>query len=72
LEHVFPYSLYSEKDLQDKFDDSKKDLEWFFNTKALSSFISDEIIKHNLLYKAYLDSIVLNESENNFLNVFNG
>jgi len=53
LLHVFPSDQWSEQDLHVKFNDIQKDLEWFFFTKGLRNFISEEMNKHNRILLSY-------------------
>jgi len=63
LKHVFPSSQWSESDLHLKFEDFRKDLEWFFYTKGLKEFLSEEIKKHNLILRSYDKKIDLEKVE---------
>ena len=67
LMHVFPSSLYSESDLHNKFDDSQKDLEWFYNTKEVRTFLTEELKKHDSVMKSYLKRQELNSIESNMI-----
>ena len=68
LYHVFPSSLYTEKELHEKFQDYKKDLEWFWPTNGLTYFLSEEIEKHKEILNSYnkkkeldnLEKVVMN------------
>ena len=53
LLHVFTSDQWSESDLHEKFNDIQKDLEWFFYTKGLSSFIIEEMDKHDKVLSSY-------------------
>jgi hypothetical protein len=70
LIHVFPSCLFSESELHKKFNDYQKDLEWFFYTKGLREFLSDEIKKHNKIINWYHNKIKIDEIENDMLSIF--
>jgi hypothetical protein len=53
LLHTFPSSLYSEKDLHNKFYDHLKDLEWYYYARGVRKFITDESEKHKKILEAY-------------------
>jgi hypothetical protein len=63
LLHVFPSDQWSEQDLHVKFSDIQKDLEWFFFTKGLRSFISEEMNKHDRILLSYEKKKELENSE---------
>lgn len=67
--HVFPSTKHSESDLHQKFNDYQKDLEWFFYSKGLKTFLSSEIEKHESIIETYLISEELNNKEKDMLNV---
>lgn len=67
LLHVFPSDQFSEKDLHDKFDDFKKDLEWFFFAKSLREFITNEIKKHKKVILTYSTKVELEKGEEEML-----
>jgi hypothetical protein len=63
LLHVFSSSQWSENELHSKFSDFQKDLEWFFFTKGLKTFLSEEISKHEKILSAYQKKIELEKLE---------
>ena len=67
--HVFPSTQYSETDLHQKFNDYQKDLEWFFYSKGLKTFLSIEIDKHESVFNSFLIRNELNDKENYMLNI---
>lgn len=67
--HVFPSTQYSESDLHQRFNDFQKDLEWFFYSKGLKTFLSVEIEKHESIFKSFLIREELNNKENYMLNL---
>lgn len=67
--HVFPGNLYPEKELHQKFDDIRKDREWFFNAKSLKSFLSLEMKKHEATIDAYKKRKELDEVESKLFDV---
>jgi hypothetical protein len=66
--HVFPSTQYSESDLHQRFNDFQKDLEWYFYTKVLKTFLSIEIEKHESIFNSFLIREELNNKENHMLN----
>lgn len=68
LLHTFPSSLFSEKELHDKFDDFVKNLEWFFYTKVLQKFISDNQVTHSKILESYKKRLELDKLEREILN----
>ena len=66
--HVFPSTQYSESDLHQRFNDFQKDLEWFFYSKGLKTFLSVEIEKHESIFKSFLIREELNNKESHMLN----
>lgn len=69
LLHVFPSTQFSENELHMKFEDFRKDLEWFFHTKGLREFLEKEILKHNSIIKAFNKKNELNSIENSILSI---
>jgi hypothetical protein len=69
LLHVFPSCQWSESDLHEKFNDVQKDLEWFFFTKGLRNFISEEMNKHNKVILSYNKKKELDDSEKSMLDI---
>jgi hypothetical protein len=69
LLHVFPSDQWSESDLHSKFNDIQKDLEWFFYTKGLRLFISEEMNKHSRVLFSYEKRKELDISENLMLDI---
>jgi hypothetical protein len=69
LLHVFPSEQWSESDLHQKFSDIQKDLEWFFYTKGLNKFISDEMNKHDRIISSYEKRTDLDISEKLMLDI---
>jgi hypothetical protein len=67
--HVFPGTLYSEKELHQKFDDIRKDREWFFNAKSLKNFLSSEMKKHEATIDSYKKRKELDEVESKLFDV---
>lgn len=67
--HVFPGTLYSEKELHQKFDDIRKDREWFFNAKSLKNFLSSEMKKHEAAFEAFKKRKELDEVESKLFDV---
>ena len=57
VKHVFPATIYSEASLHSKFQDSHKELEWYFLTPPLKTFIAQEKNKHAIMMKAYAQSL---------------
>jgi len=53
LIHVFPSTQYQESYLHSTFDDSRNNLEWFFYTKGLKSFMKEEMLKYESIINAY-------------------
>ena len=68
--HVFPSSQFSESVLHNRFSDSQKDLEWYFYTKILRQFISDEVKKHESIIKSYNKRVELDKIEQEMINLF--
>lgn len=63
--HVCSSKRFSEKQLHDMFNDYRKDLEWFFYTKAIKSFIEKEMLitkKALEIYKTKTDLTTLENS----------
>lgn len=71
LLHTFPSSLYPEKELHVKFSDYQKDLEWFFYTKGLKLFISEEQKKHKKIIESYQKRQELDKSEYEVFEILN-
>lgn len=71
LLHVFTSDEWSESDLHNKFNDFQKDLEWFFYTKGLKSFMNTEISKHERVISSYERKNQLEESEKVMLDIIN-
>lgn len=69
LLHVFPSIQFSEADLHSKFEDFRKDLEWFFKTKGLEKFLNDEIRKHNSILKFFNKKRELIDIEEEMINL---
>jgi hypothetical protein len=69
LLHVFPSEQWSESDLHEKFSDVQKDLEWFFFTKGLRTFINEEMNKHGRVLFSYEKRKELDISEKMMLDV---
>lgn len=69
LLHVFPSDQWSESDLHQKFGDIQKDLEWFFFTKGLRIFISEEMNKHGRMLFSYEKKKELDISEKMMLDI---
>jgi hypothetical protein len=69
LLHVFPSEQWSESDLHQKFGDIQKDLEWFFFTKGLRIFISEEMNKHGRMLFSYEKKKELDISEKMMLDI---
>jgi hypothetical protein len=69
LLHVFPSSQFSESELHSKFEDFRKDLEWFFKTKGLEKFLSNEIEKRKSIIDSFKKKNELNELENKMINI---
>jgi len=67
--HVFPSTQYSESDLHQRFNDFQKDLEWFFYSKGLKTFLSNEIAKHESIITSFLIREELNAKEKQMLNL---
>lgn len=67
LLHVFPSIYLSESDLHKKFNDYKKDLEWFFYTKHIQNFLIDEMNKHNKTLISYSKRKELDMLEDNMI-----
>jgi hypothetical protein len=68
--HVFPSSQFSESALHNRFSDSQKDLEWYFYTKVLRQFISDEVKRHESIIKSYNKRVELDKIEQEMINLF--
>ena len=69
LLHVFPSDQWSESDLHEKFNDIQKDLEWFFFTRGLKTFIWEEINKHSRIIFSYDKRKELDISEKLMLDI---
>lgn len=69
LLHVFPSDQWSESDLHNKFNDIQKDLEWFFFTKGLRIFITEEMNKHDKIIFSYEKRKELDISEKLMLDI---
>jgi hypothetical protein len=69
LLHVFPSDQWSESDLHEKFNDIQKDLEWFFFTRGLKTFLSEEMNKHAKVFSSYKMRKDLDEYEKIMLNI---
>lgn len=69
LLHVFPSDQWSESDLHNKFNDFKKDLEWFFNVKILKDFIVDEMNKHDKIIESFNIKNNLDKYEKEMLDI---
>ncbi len=63
LLHTFPSTLYSEKDLHNKFYDHLKDLEWYYYARGIRKFISEESEKHKKIIEAYRKRTELDDLE---------
>ena len=63
LLHTFPSTLYSEKDLHNKFYDHLKDLEWYYYARGVRKFISEESEKHKKIIEAYRKRSELDDIE---------
>ena len=69
LLHVFTSDQWSESGLHDKFNDFKKDLEWYFNVNILKNFTKEEINKHNKIIESFNIKNTLNKYEEEMLNI---
>lgn len=69
LLHVFTSEQWTEKDLHTKFDDIRKDLEWFFYTKNLKTFLETEIEKHKNILMSFNIKNKLEDSEKKMLEI---
>ena len=69
LLHTFPSSLYSEKDLHNKFYDHLKDLEWYYYARGVRKFISDESEKHKKILDAYKKRSELDDLESDIFEI---
>lgn len=69
LIHVFPSDQWSEGDLHNMFVDYQKDLEWFFYTRGLKSFLNDEMTKHDKIITSYKKKEELEELEKMMLDI---
>ena len=70
LLHVFPSTQYSESELHQKFEDFRKDREWFFYAKKVKDFISLELQKHNEIIGSYEKRLELDKLESSMLGKF--
>jgi hypothetical protein len=70
LLHVFPSTQYSESELHQKFEDFRKDREWFFYAKKVKDFINLELQKHNDIIDSYEKRLELDKLETSMLNKF--
>lgn len=70
LLHVFPSTQHSESELHQMFNDFQKDLEWFFYSKGLKTFMSEETSKHYSIVESYKKRIELNEIESKMFSKF--
>jgi len=69
LLHVFPSDQWTESDLHEKFNDFQKDLEWFFFTRGLRTFISEEMNKHGRILLSYEKNKELENLEKTMLDL---
>lgn len=70
LLHVFPSSQYSESELHLKFEDFRKDREWFFYAKKVKDFIQSELRKHKDIIESYDKRLELDKLESSMLEKF--
>lgn len=70
LLHVFPSSQYSESELHQKFEDFRKDREWFFYAKKVKDFIQSELRKHKDIIESYDKRLELDKLESFMLEKF--
>ncbi len=68
--HVFPSIQYSESELHQRFDEFRNELEWFFYTRTLNTFLSTEIEKHEAIITSFLKKQELIENETIALSFF--
>ena len=69
---AFPADYYSEATLHEMFKESKvvnagSANEWFFQTAALSNFISNELDKNKMLYNCYKHFLNLKQEESKII-----
>jgi hypothetical protein len=66
--HVFPSTLHQEKELHNKFEESRRDgSEWFGSTKSLEKFLGTEIEKHEKVMEAYIQNTEATVAKNKML-----
>lgn len=70
LLHVFPSTQYSESELHQKFEDFRKDREWFFYAKKLKDFVNSELKKHKDIIISYEKRLELDKLEVSMLDKF--
>lgn len=65
----FPFEKYTENDLHEKYDDFRKDREWFFYSKKIKEFVASEKDINSKIINYYERSLELKEIENDLLNL---
>jgi hypothetical protein len=67
--HVFPSTQYSESELHKRFNDFRKELEWFFYSKSLNVFLTNELEKHNSIITSFFIQQELTNNETTMLDL---